>query len=391
MAVQVVPHVRARTVAGFWLDDVYRPLVETGEITPRMLARASADLRRLGEATAYAEAEARARGVPLGAAHIGRTTQAQVRLLRDYLEAEGVRGPVPGWDLNFAPDLRFLADVLAPDAPGEEGAHELTPPEELVDRLGAQRAIDMVELFYRLVLREPELATYFDGTKTGGVPVDMRAQREHFLHFVVQAFTGEPVYRGRSLRSAHEHLRIPEAHWRLVISLFVTALNLVEPKVAQRDVNALLVGIAPFHDEIVVDPEPPLSTAHREEPMTALTLIDRVGDEGIKALVDDFYVRVVGDDRVAHYFRGKDLEYIKFHQYRIFTVVAGGQWQGDEPRPNLAEWLRAAHRPLGITDPHFGIILLHLSDALDAAEVPKGDKLDVLDRVEALRGAIVSR
>jgi truncated hemoglobin YjbI len=255
LGMSTTAHVRARTVAGLWASD-YVPLVQTGAITEQMRTRAESDLRRLKDATDLVRD-----GASGTAPAIGWSVQGQLQLLVDYLRREGVRDDVPGWQDNFPSDLRFLVDVLEPPdgARRDTVPQEIVPPKEVVDRLGAERAVELIARFYQLMLSQPELAVYFDGSRTAGVPVDVESLREHFLAFLVAAFTGAREYRGQplpqALRGAHKRLAITDEHWRMTIGIFTTAMRLVEPPVPESTIRAVVTGIAPYHDDVVGDGE----------------------------------------------------------------------------------------------------------------------------------------
>lgn len=250
----VAGHVRARTVAGLW-EGAYHPLLASGEITEEMIVAAARDLRLLEEATRETrENEAFRNGESVVPA-CGWAAQGQLKLLSNYLQEEGVRAAVPGWQDNFPKNLRFLVDVTTP--PGSElsasNSAQIVPPQEVVERLGAGRAVELVTIFYDLMLREPELRIYFDGTRTDGIPVDVSSLMDHFLQFVVAAFTGVQEYKGRplreALREAHQRLGISIRHWKMTVGIFVTAMNMVE--VDEPTIKAVVVGIAPFEEDVV--------------------------------------------------------------------------------------------------------------------------------------------
>jgi truncated hemoglobin YjbI len=133
-------------------------------------------------------------------------------------------------------------------------------PGEVVARIGAGRAVKLIELFYATVLRQPELQIYFDGTRTAGVPVDVDELRNHFLQFVVVAFGGGAVYKDMPLRQAlshaHKKLNVSRAHYRLTIGIFVTAMHAVRPAIDEATVRAVIAGIRPFESFVVSDGEP---------------------------------------------------------------------------------------------------------------------------------------
>lgn len=250
----VAGHVRARTVAGFW-EGAYHPLLVTGEITEQMIVAAERDLRLLEEATQETrENESFRRGESVVPA-LGWAVQGQLKLLSNYLRKEGVRAPVPGWQHNFPKNLRFLVDVTTPPGSQLDASDDvqIVPPLEVVERIGEARAIELVTIFYDLMLREPELRIYFDGTRTDGIPVDVHGLMDHFLQFVVAAFTGMQEYKGRPLREAlqeaHQRLGISIRHWKMTVGIFVTSMNMVD--IDAPTIKAVVVGISPFEPDIV--------------------------------------------------------------------------------------------------------------------------------------------
>lgn len=250
----VAGHVRARTVAGLW-EGAYHLLLQTGEITEEMISAAERDLRLLEAATEETRGnEIFGRGERVVPA-AGWAVQGQLRLLVNYLRKEGVRATVPGWQENFPENLRFLVDVTTPpDWELTTGDIALiVPPLEVVQRIGEGRAVELVAIFYDLMLQEPELRIYFDGTKTDGIPVDIDSLMQHFLSFVVAAFTGVQEYKGRPLRAAlseaHQPLGITVRHWKMTVGIFVTSMNMVE--IDQPTIKAVVVGIAPYEADVV--------------------------------------------------------------------------------------------------------------------------------------------
>jgi len=114
------------------------------------------------------------------------------------------------------------------------------------------------------------------------------------------------------------------------------------------------------------------------------TLYDRLGGEqAIGAVVDEFYDRVLDDDRVAHHFSDTDMAAQRTHQTQFLSAVAGGpiRYEGAD--------MKTAHEGMGITDAEFDAIATHLDDALAAFDVADADREAVLDAVEGYREAIV--
>ncbi len=89
------------------------------------------------------------------------------------------------------------------------------------------------------------------------------------------------------------------------------------------------------------------------------------GGPAVKAVVDDFYERVLHDPQLARYFIGVDLPRLKRHQALMIAKVLGGA-DGYTGRS-----LRDAHSGLEITAADFGRVLGHLAAALQDAGVPE--------------------
>jgi len=88
------------------------------------------------------------------------------------------------------------------------------------------------------------------------------------------------------------------------------------------------------------------------------------GGPAVSAVVNDFYVRVLADPRLAPYFEGVDMARLKRHQVLLVSQVLGGPDSYDG-RP-LAE----AHEGLGIDHDDFAAVAGHLTAAMKEAGVP---------------------
>ncbi len=88
------------------------------------------------------------------------------------------------------------------------------------------------------------------------------------------------------------------------------------------------------------------------------------GGPAIRAVVDRFYELVLGDERLAGYFRGTDISQLKRHQVLLVSQVMGGPAQYD------GRDLQRAHEGLDISGEHFGIVVSYLAQAMEEAGVP---------------------
>ncbi len=118
--------------------------------------------------------------------------------------------------------------------------------------------------------------------------------------------------------------------------------------------------------------------------MTERTLYDRLGgQQAVGAVVDEFYDRVVADDRVAHHFEEVDMSDQRAHQTAFLSAVAGGPgtYEGDD--------MATAHEGMRISNAEFDAIATHLDGALREFDVDDADREAVMDAVEGFRSDIV--
>ena len=107
----------------------------------------------------------------------------------------------------------------------------MTTQTSLFDRIGGAPAVTAAaELFYRKVLSDPTLSTYFDD-------VDMDRQVAKQAAFLTMALGGPSAYTGRDLRTAHAPLvGLTDEHVDLVIVYLAQTLG--ELGVAAPDIAA---------------------------------------------------------------------------------------------------------------------------------------------------------
>ncbi|MGE2737604.1 group I truncated hemoglobin [Mycolicibacterium vaccae] len=113
----------------------------------------------------------------------------------------------------------------------------------IFDQIGGSAAVTAaVDDFYRRVIADPELTTYFDG-------VDMKRLKGHQRSFIAAAIGGPEPYLGRALGESHAPLNIGSAHFdRVVAHLGETLLDL---GVDVAIVDAIAEKLAPLKEEIV--------------------------------------------------------------------------------------------------------------------------------------------
>ena len=118
--------------------------------------------------------------------------------------------------------------------------------------------------------------------------------------------------------------------------------------------------------------------------MSDATLYDRLGGEpAVGAVVNEFYDRVLDDERIAHHFDDVEMSDQRSHQTKFLSAVTGGpmQYEGDD--------METAHEGMGISDDEFDAIATHLDEALQAFDVDDSDREAVMGAVEEFRDDIV--
>jgi len=102
--------------------------------------------------------------------------------------------------------------------------------------------------------------------------------------------------------------------------------------------------------------------------MAQETLYDRLGGrDGIRAVVDDFYDRLVADDDLGQFFADSDMELLRRTQTDFLCEAAGG------PETYDATPVREAHIDVPFTPEHIQWAVEHLYESLEAFDVADDD------------------
>jgi hemoglobin len=112
--------------------------------------------------------------------------------------------------------------------------------------------------------------------------------------------------------------------------------------------------------------------------MSDETLYDRLGGrEGIRAVVDDFYDRLVADDELGPFFADADVAELRRTQTDFLCEAAGG------PETYDAAPVREAHLHVPFTPAHIERAVALLYESLDEYDVPSDDADSVVEAVAA--------
>ncbi|MGQ4554473.1 globin domain-containing protein [Halobellus sp. GM3] len=120
--------------------------------------------------------------------------------------------------------------------------------------------------------------------------------------------------------------------------------------------------------------------------MTQPTLYERLGErDGIRAVVDDFYDRLLDDETLAPFFSDADVDRLRRTQTDFLCEAAGG------PETYDAEPVREAHLHVPFTESHIERALDHLTDSLDSFDVPAADAEAVVGVIAGYREELLAR
>ena len=115
------------------------------------------------------------------------------------------------------------------------------------------------------------------------------------------------------------------------------------------------------------------------------SLYSQVGGEAaVRAVVSEFYNRVLSDQALAPYFRHKQRKGLEEAQVQFFTQALGG------PKIYQGRSMADAHRNLHITARNFDRVAVHLQETLESLGV-EPDHIDtIMNTVAPLKGDIVN-
>lgn len=109
------------------------------------------------------------------------------------------------------------------------------------------------------------------------------------------------------------------------------------------------------------------------------------GRDAIQRFTNDFYERMLKDARIARFFDGINMVYLKQVLADYFCVVAGGPCTYDGVS------MTNAHAHLGIARADFNALVENLQQAMDAAGVPFATQNKLLARMAFFHRDIVTK
>ncbi len=127
------------------------------------------------------------------------------------------------------------------------------------------------------------------------------------------------------------------------------------------------------------------SKARFEEARTASIYHQLGGRAAIDAAVELFYVKVLADERVNHFFEDISMAKQKRKQKEFLAAALGG------PVAFSGKDLRKAHEDLNLNDTHFDAIAEHLQATLEELKVDKALIAQAMAIVGSTRDAVLNR
>jgi len=120
------------------------------------------------------------------------------------------------------------------------------------------------------------------------------------------------------------------------------------------------------------------------------TLYEKIGGEpAVDAAVDLFYVKVLADDRIKHFFDNTPMERMRSHQKKFLTMAFDG------PNNYTGRGMKAAHAKLvedyGLTDVHFDAVMENLGATLTELGVPADLIGEAAGIAESVRESVLGR
>ena len=115
-------------------------------------------------------------------------------------------------------------------------------------------------------------------------------------------------------------------------------------------------------------------------------LLDRIGgDEALKAAVDEFYTRLLADDKVSNFFDGVEMDKLRKHLFGFLRIALTKIPESLDVEKLMYEKHKRLFL-LGLNADHFDIVAGHLVGTLDSLKVPKALIDEAVGIVAPLRG-----
>jgi hemoglobin len=110
------------------------------------------------------------------------------------------------------------------------------------------------------------------------------------------------------------------------------------------------------------------------------------GKNAIDAAVEAFYVKILADERINHFFEDINMKSQRRKQKEFLSAAFGG------PVPWTGKDMRRAHEDLpGLNDSHFDVVAGHLQSTLEDLKVPADLIAQVMAIAASTRSDVLNR
>ena len=111
------------------------------------------------------------------------------------------------------------------------------------ESIGGAAAVDAaVDIFYRKVLADDRISSFFD-------TIDMDGMRSKQKAFLTMAFGGPNEYTGKDMRNAHKSMNLTETHFNAVAENLISTLQDLE--VAQEHIDSVVNIALSVKDDVL--------------------------------------------------------------------------------------------------------------------------------------------
>ncbi len=120
------------------------------------------------------------------------------------------------------------------------------------------------------------------------------------------------------------------------------------------------------------------------------SLYERIGGtDVVEDVVDNFYDKVLADDRIKHFFKDTDMKELRAHQKLFLIYIFGGA------ASYIGKSIRDTHKNLvdnmGLSDKHFDAVVQNLEAALTELDVPSDLITEATEMVQSVKVDILNR
>lgn len=113
----------------------------------------------------------------------------------------------------------------------------------IYEQLGGEGAIDIaVKKFYERVLSDDDLIEFFEG-------INMDQLKRHQKNFFTMALGGPNAYSGRDMRKAHEHLKLEDKHFDLIVKHLSDTLRELGAK--DNQIKSVADKVEPLRNDVL--------------------------------------------------------------------------------------------------------------------------------------------